>query len=76
MGFLQFIDQFYMTSLVTLFTLIKYIVKIYFTIRPNTVIRLLTGVTDLGRKFTKLKWYWADHVFRMHPARWAKIVSQ
>ncbi|PZC72867.1 hypothetical protein B5X24_HaOG210392 [Helicoverpa armigera] len=42
----------------------------------NTVIRSRTGVADVGRKAATLKWNWAGHVSRMHPERWATIITQ
>nr|XP_049706068.1 uncharacterized protein LOC126056577 [Helicoverpa armigera] len=35
-----------------------------------------TGVADVGRKAATLKWNWAGQVSRMHPERWATIVTQ
>ncbi|PZC78256.1 hypothetical protein B5X24_HaOG202328 [Helicoverpa armigera] len=42
----------------------------------NTVIRSRTGVADVGQKAATLKWNWAGHVSRMHPERWATIITQ
>ncbi|KAI8421512.1 hypothetical protein MSG28_009555 [Choristoneura fumiferana] len=42
----------------------------------NTILRSKTRVTDVGVKTAKLKWDWAGHVCRMHPDRWARIVTE
>ncbi|KAL0839057.1 hypothetical protein ABMA28_017043 [Loxostege sticticalis] len=42
----------------------------------NTTIRSRTGIADVGEKAARLKWEWAGHVCRMHPDRWAQIVTR
>ncbi|KAJ8705946.1 hypothetical protein PYW07_010723 [Mythimna separata] len=41
----------------------------------NTTLRSITRVADVGEKTARLKSEWAGHVARMHPDRWAKIVT-
>ncbi|CAG9128206.1 unnamed protein product [Plutella xylostella] len=43
----------------------------------NTTLRSSTRITaDVGAQTAKLKWAWAGHVCRMHPDRWARIVTE
>ncbi|CAG9137409.1 unnamed protein product [Plutella xylostella] len=42
----------------------------------NTMLRSSTRITDVGAQTAKLKWAWAGHVCRMHPDRWARIVTE
>lgn len=41
----------------------------------NTVLRSMTGITDVGNKSARLKWDWAGHVSRMPPDSWATIYT-
>ncbi|CAG9130127.1 unnamed protein product [Plutella xylostella] len=42
----------------------------------NTTLRFATRIKDVGAQTAKLKWAWAGHVMRMHPDRWAKIITE
>ncbi|CAG9123810.1 unnamed protein product [Plutella xylostella] len=42
----------------------------------NTTLRSSTRIADVGAQTAKLKWAWAGHVCRMHPDRWARIVTE
>ncbi|XP_041981022.1 uncharacterized protein LOC121734476 [Aricia agestis] len=42
----------------------------------NTTLRSKTRLMDVGRKAAGLKRNWAGHVTRMHPDRWARLVTE